>query len=110
MTSIRNAPSAGRGLGLATWREFRHDTLDFLCRTAQAHGDVVRWHIGPKPIYLLCSPEAVQRVLVEHSRNYDKKTRGYDALRLFLGADRSGGGIGGAFIWSERGSPAWPTR
>jgi cytochrome P450 len=82
---IRNAPSAGHGLGLATWREFRRETLEFLCRVANLHGDVVRWRIGTVPLYLLRSPDAVQRVLVDRNRNYDKKTRGYDALRLFLG-------------------------
>lgn len=82
---VRSAPSAGQGLGLATLREFRRDALEFLCRISNTHGDVVRWRIGPMPIYLLRHPDAVQRVLVDHSRNYDKKTRGYDTLRLFLG-------------------------
>ena len=84
-TTVRNAPSAGGGLGLRTLREFRRETLEFLCRVSNTHGDVVRWRLGPLPVYLLRSPEAVQHVLVDNNRNYDKKTRGYDALRLFLG-------------------------
>jgi cytochrome P450 len=81
---IRHAPSAGGGLGLVSWREFRRDPLGFLCRISNTHGDVVRWRVGPMPIYLLRHPDAVQRVLVDRNRNYDKQTRGYDALRLFL--------------------------
>jgi cytochrome P450 len=56
-----------------------------LCRIAHEHGDVVRWRLGPVTVYLLRHPDAVQRVLVDQHRNYDKKTRGYDALRMFLG-------------------------
>jgi cytochrome P450 len=81
---IRSAPSATQGLGLGAWREFRRDPLEFLCRVSNTHGDVVRWRVGPMPIYLLRHPDAVQRVLVDRNRNYDKQTRGYDALRLFL--------------------------
>jgi cytochrome P450 len=60
------------------------DTLGFLTR-ARDRGDAVAFQMGNRHITLLSSPAAVEHLLVQHTKNYSKKTRGYDALRKLLG-------------------------
>jgi cytochrome P450 len=80
----RVPPQAREGFLGTGWPAFRKDPLGFLCRIAREHGDVVRFG-GPLTVVLVAHPDHVQRVLVDNNKNYDKQTRGYDALRVFLG-------------------------
>lgn len=64
---------------------FRRNPLAFLTAAAARHGDVVAFGGARLSICLVRHPDLVQRVFVDHHRNYDKKTRGFDALRFFLG-------------------------
>ncbi len=84
-SSLRDAPQMRSGLFGWSIGPFRKDPLGFMARACRAHGDLVRFGAGPLSVYISRSPETAQRVLVDNRRNYDKKTRGYDALRLFLG-------------------------
>jgi cytochrome P450 len=58
--------------------EFRRGRLDFLTRCAHEYGDVVRVRFGPRWIYLLIHPDAIEQVLVTESRSFTK----HFALRL----------------------------
>lgn len=60
------------------------DPLGF-CEQARPHGPVVALRVGWARMYMLNGPEAVRRVLVDHTANYLKTTRGYAKLRLSLG-------------------------
>lgn len=80
----REPPIAGTPLS-GVWRQFRHDPLALLTRTARDHGDVSQFVMGPMRVVLLAAPHHVQRMFVDNARNYTKRTRGYDALRAALG-------------------------
>ncbi len=58
--------------------EFRRDRLDFFTRCARDYGDVVAVRFGPRRIYLVSDPHAIEEVLVTGSRNFIK----HFALRL----------------------------
>ena len=59
--------------------------LDMLLKLAQELGPVVRLELPFVTAHLLSSPDHVERVLVKEHRLFNKKTRGYDQLRQFLG-------------------------
>ena len=65
-------PSGERLLG--SLREFAADTLGFATRLAREYGEVARFRLVNREAWLLSSPEAVERVLVENQRNYVKHT------------------------------------
>src|SRR5262245_28779580 len=59
-------------------REFRSDRLGFFTRCARDHGGVVALRLGPRRVYLVSDPHAIEEVLVSHARDYSK----HFALRL----------------------------
>ena len=65
-------PSGERLLG--SLREFAADTLGFATRLAREYGEVARFRLVNREAWLLSSPAAVERVLVENQRNYVKHT------------------------------------
>lgn len=65
--------------------EMRRDYLGLMSRVAAEYGDIARMRIGPVTAHLLNHPDHVHHVLVEHFRNYQKKTRGYAAMRRIVG-------------------------
>ena len=81
----RAPPRSTEGFFGLSINAFRRDPLGFLCRIAREQGDVVEIGRPPLSLYFVGHPDGVQRVLVDNNKNYDKKTRGYDTLRLFLG-------------------------
>jgi cytochrome P450 len=76
--------ASGQGIA-GGFLAFRRDPLGTITRAAQTHGDLVQFRFGPLRAYVPVRPEYVQHILVDHHRNYSKRTRGYDALRLLLG-------------------------
>src|SRR5437764_1355729 len=58
--------------------EFRKDRLAFFEGNARDWGDLVALRFGPRRIYLVSDPHAIEEVLVTHSRDYSK----HFALRL----------------------------
>lgn len=63
----------------------RDDPLGFLCGAVRARGDLVALGWGRPPLLLLVHPEHAHHVLVTRAKHYDKNTRGYRTLRIFLG-------------------------
>jgi cytochrome P450 len=61
----------------------RADPLGLLARTHASHGDIVKIHLGPYPIYLLFDPEHVLHVLQKNPANYLKD--GYEHLEPMVG-------------------------
>jgi cytochrome P450 len=59
---------------LGNLRAFAADTLGFATRLAREHGDVARFRLVSREAWLLSSPAAVDRVLLENQRNYVKHT------------------------------------
>ena len=81
----REPPRMNRRHPLGVWSQLREDPLRFLTDAGHRHGDVVAFRVGPVQAMLLRHPDAIKHVLVDNNHNYDKRTRGYDVLRQFLG-------------------------
>ncbi len=54
---------------------FRRDVLGLLAAGVRDYGDVVRFQLGPRPVYLVNHPDGIRQVLKTNARNYDKNTR-----------------------------------
>ena len=52
--------------------ELRADFLGFLTATVRTYGDIALVQYGPRRVYLLSHPAAVEAVLVTHSRSFAK--------------------------------------
>lgn len=63
---------------------FRNDPIGLFLE-GSALGDVVRFPVGPRSVYLLRRPEHVKYVLQDAPKYFTKQTRGYDSLRFILG-------------------------
>jgi cytochrome P450 len=63
----------------------RRNALQTLHRAAMEFGDVVRMRFAGVTAHMISSPDGVQHVLVENSKNYGKQTRGFIKLREILG-------------------------
>jgi cytochrome P450 len=64
--------------------KFRRDPLKLLAELAERHGDVVRFKMGPRILYLINNPEYIKEVLVTNNRNF-VKSRGLEMAKKFLG-------------------------
>jgi len=64
--------------------DFRREPLKLLSDLAEQHGDVVRFKMGPRTIYLINNPEYIKDVLVTNNRNF-VKSRGLEMAKKFLG-------------------------
>ncbi|MCB0082929.1 MAG: cytochrome P450 [Caldilineaceae bacterium] len=64
--------------------EFRQDRFNYLLHLHQEYGDVVRFQLGKRPVYLVAHPDDVLRVLGRNSDNYEKG-QNYQVLAKFLG-------------------------
>jgi len=73
----------GPVLGVLPW--MRRDALGLLLAAHKSAGDVVTLDFRLRKVTMLAHPQAVERVLVSHVKNYTKQTRGYDVLRILLG-------------------------
>ena len=70
-TPLPTAGPTGRFL-VGHLLELRADLLSFLTTTARTYGDIALVQYGPRPVYLLSHPDAVEAVLVTHSRSFAK--------------------------------------
>lgn len=73
----RNPLSGLRFLRLET-------SLGYLCDTFKRYGDVVRYRLGPWPVFLIAHPEGIKYVLQDHHTNY-VKSQDYLLLKQLLG-------------------------
>jgi len=63
---------------------FRSDPIG-LFREGAVLGDVVRFPVGPRSVYLLRRPEHAKYVLQDACKYFTKQTKGYHSLRFILG-------------------------
>lgn len=64
-------------------REMRSGPLGLLMRARALHGDFVKMHLGPYPVYMLFDPAHVLHVLQKNPDNYLKD--GYEHLEPMVG-------------------------
>src|SRR6185503_8968326 len=84
MTAL-DVPSGPRGLPLlGSLLEFRADPLGFVARAASLHGDVVRYTMGGRSVYLLVHPELIKELLVTRQHDF-VKGRGLEWAKRYLG-------------------------
>ncbi|MBH8561916.1 cytochrome P450 [Nostoc sp. CENA67] len=62
----------------------RHGILQFYLDSWQKFGDLFRFYIGPKALYVVTNPYYVQHILVDSHQSYGKGAA-YDGLKLLLG-------------------------
>ncbi len=75
----RGLPLLGDAQGLF------QNNLQFVMDAARTYGDVVRYRLGPMPIYQVTHPDGVQRILQDNNHNYTKQTFGFGFVRLLVG-------------------------
>jgi cytochrome P450 len=75
----RGMPSLVRNM--VSWRK---DPAGFLLGAARDHGGVVRLQLGPYLTHLVVDPAAVNRVVVENHRNYERGKL-YEQFKLVMG-------------------------
>lgn len=83
MPEIAPGPQGDPWLG--NLRAFRRDVLGLMLDGARAHGDVVRFRLGPLVAHLVNDPALVTQVLQTRARHYDKQTRSTAAIRAICG-------------------------
>jgi cytochrome P450 len=69
---------------LGNLRHMRIDAARGFVRAREQYGDLVRYQIASRPIYLVCHPDDIKYVLVDNSRNYTKG-RGLAKAKPLLG-------------------------
>jgi cytochrome P450 len=78
-------PPGPRGLPLlGSLLEFRRDPLGFVTHGAREFGDVVRYTMGGRPVYLLVHPERIREMLVTRQHDF-VKGRGLEWAKRYLG-------------------------
>jgi len=66
-------------------QQYAADPFSFMDACAAAYGDVVRFDLGPQPLYMLTNPQDIERVLVSESTAFPKLDFGDDAIDRLLG-------------------------
>ncbi len=81
-----NQPPGPRGrLPIDDLRALQIGPHAFLRRAAAQYGDVLRYPLGPLPVYLVTGPDGVKQILQDNARNYSKDTFQYNLLSSITG-------------------------
>ena len=81
---ITKAPGPAGSFALGVLPALRRDPLRFVVKAARAYGDVVRFRLGPKNLFLLNHPSLVEHVLLGNAQNY-RKSQFYERLKPLFG-------------------------
>ena len=68
-------PPGPRGLPLwGNALQHERNPLELFMRGFQQHGDVVRFRLGPRPLYMVSHPDLIRRFLAENAVNYPRES------------------------------------
>lgn len=82
---MQNLPPGSSGAPIVgSLPDLQRDPLNFLLNLRREYGDVVRFRLGHRVVYLVSHPDDIKHVLQENHRNY-QKSKGYERLESFLG-------------------------
>lgn len=87
---LLHAPRDRRAPGPVNWPfvgqslAFWFDPLNYTLKLQRSYGDLARYHVRGRPIYLLGHPDHVRHVFDRNPTNY-RKSDFYDAVRPFFG-------------------------
>lgn len=70
---------------LRTLMQLRTDPIGCLLQLSRRYGDIIQYRYGSMSRVLINHPAGVARVLLDNSKNYDKKSPFYAMLGWFLG-------------------------
>jgi len=84
-TKSDRAPGPPGRFLIGCLKEFRQDPIELMQRATHQYGDLVQLKIGPVLVHLVNRPDYIKYVLVEHARNYDKRTRSVAKIRATCG-------------------------
>lgn len=84
-TGPRLAPGPRGAPLLGSMRELRRDLIGFLRQVTAEHGDIVRFTVAGSTVHFINHPDYLRHVLQANSRNYDKQSFEYRAIRLAFG-------------------------
>lgn len=65
--------------------KYARDPFGFMMRSAREYGPVVRWEFPTDRSFLVTSPEAIERILVQENQHYVKGRLFHQSLRPVLG-------------------------
>jgi cytochrome P450 len=82
---LSNTPPGPQGAPIiGSLPDFQKDSLNFLLNLRREYGDVVRFRLGTRFLYLASHPNHIKHVLQDNNKNY-RKSLGYRRLESFLG-------------------------
>jgi cytochrome P450 len=65
--------------------QYSKDPFSFMTACADAYGDVIKFDLGPMPVYMLTNPEHIEQVLVSEDAKFRKPQFQDDAMGDLLG-------------------------
>lgn len=69
---MKTAPGPKGHFIFGSIREVKNDRIQFVSSLAEKYGDVVRFKMGPKTLYLINHPDLARYVLIANHKNYHK--------------------------------------
>ena len=85
--SRKSAPGPTGSPLLGSWREFRDDILSTITAAHREYGDLIRFRVGLREIYVACDPRGAEEILVKQKSTFGKlsgRNRG-DSIAIMLG-------------------------
>ena len=82
-TPPTTVPGPGDHPLLGHARALRNDPIRLFSQGVEHFGDIVRFQLFWKPIYLVNHPEYAKHILLDNHANYTKRTHGVKKLRVF---------------------------
>lgn len=83
-TATPQAPGPRGAPLVGSLPDFTSDLLGTMARDFALYGDVIRYRVGPRKVYILSHPDLAQEVLVERNREFPK-FEGKNGLGLVVG-------------------------
>ncbi|MFH7027550.1 MAG: cytochrome P450 [Heteroscytonema crispum UTEX LB 1556] len=81
----QNIPPGPQGAAIVgSLPDLQKDPLNFLLNLRREYGNVARFRLGTRSLYLVSHPDDIKHVLQENHKNYHKSL-GYQKLESFLG-------------------------
>ena len=87
MPSSQRVPGPPGNLFLGNWSGFRDDILTTITDAHRQYGDLVRFRVGLRDIYVACDPGGAEEILVNQKSTFGKlsgSSRG-DSIAIMLG-------------------------
>jgi cytochrome P450 len=82
---VRTPPTVSGKRFVGSAIDLRRVPLETMERARRDHGDVVRFVVGPRELYVVFHPDGVRRVLATEADRYRKDNRFYEEIRWALG-------------------------